>query len=77
MEKRKKKKPKAVNREKNKSCRKKKKRKRKKKKPKAANREKNKSCGKEKKKKERKKKKWILTLTVSVKVRVISFNEKG
>ena len=52
----KKKKPKAANREKNKSCGKKKKRKRKKKKPKAANREKNKSCGKGKKK-ERKKEK--------------------
>ena len=49
----------------------------KKKKPKAANREKNKSCGKGKKKKERKKKKWILTLMVSGKVRVISFNERG
>ena len=60
-----------------KAAERKKKRKRKKKKPKAANREKNKSCGKGKKKKERKKKKWILTLMVSGKVRVISFNERG
>ena len=63
----------------------------KKKKPKAANREKNKSYGKKKKggggeetksckqraeQKLKKKKKGILTLTVSVNVKVISFNER-